>query len=114
MQEGLVRPCGKGLHGLADQRTTVLAGERPDDGGLAGVAGNLSFEPLVSIGWNGKPTPKLAKSWEWSDDATRVRFELDPTVKFHDGSALTASIAREARGFRRWSRPAAPSNGALR
>lgn len=68
--------------------------------GLAAIASNLTFEPLVSIGWDGRPTAKLATKWEWSADGKQVRFELDPAVRFHDGSRLTAALARDALALR--------------
>lgn len=64
--------------------------------GLSSIVGNLAFEPLVSIGWDGRPTAKLARAWTWSEDRKTVRFDLDPSVTFHDGTPLTSSLARDA------------------
>jgi peptide/nickel transport system substrate-binding protein len=63
--------------------------------GFAAIANNLVFEPLVGIGWDGRPVAKLASSWTWSDDRLSVRFDFDPKIKFHDGTQLTAPIAAE-------------------
>ena len=49
----------------------------------------LSAEPLVTIGWDGRPVPKLAAEWTWSDDARTLRMRLRQGVLFHDGSPLT-------------------------
>ena len=63
--------------------------------GFAAIANNLVFEPLVGIGWDGRPVAKLASSWKSSDDRRSVRFDFDPKIKFHDGTELTAPIAAE-------------------
>ena len=60
---------------------------------MRGVSNNLVFEPLVSIGWDGRPVGKLASAWEWSPDRLTVTLKLDPKVRFHDDSPLTPSIA---------------------
>jgi peptide/nickel transport system substrate-binding protein len=61
--------------------------------GMRGVSNNLVFEPLVSIGWDGRPVGKLASAWEWSPDRLTVTLKLDPKIRFHDDSPLTPSIA---------------------
>src|SRR5688572_4706923 len=63
--------------------------------GIKGLANNLVFEPLVGIGWDGRPAAKLASSWTWSEDRRILRLKLDPKTKFHDGTFLTAPIAAE-------------------
>jgi peptide/nickel transport system substrate-binding protein len=50
----------------------------------------LSSEPLVTIGWNGRPLPKLASDWQWTEDGRTLRLKLRPGVVFHDGSPVTA------------------------
>lgn len=37
------------------------------------------------------PRPYLARSWTWSADGRRVRFELDRGVRWHDGVPTTAA-----------------------
>ena len=63
-------------------------------------------ETLVEADKDGNPVPALAKSWTVSGDGLTWRFELQPGVKFHDGTALTAvavasvlNIAREKAGL---------------
>ena len=63
--------------------------------GVSGLANNQVFEPLVGIGWDGRPVPKLASTWTWSDDRLSIRFELGANIKFHDGTVLTAPIAAD-------------------
>ena len=63
--------------------------------GFRAIANNLVFEPLVGIGWDGRPAAKLASRWTWSDDRLSISIELGPNIRFHDGTALTAPIAAE-------------------
>ncbi len=37
------------------------------------------------------PTPWLAESWVWGDDGRSLRFRLRPSLRWHDGSPLTAA-----------------------
>ena len=60
----------------------------------------LSAEPLVTVAWNGRPQPKLASEWKWSDDGRMLRLRLRPGVVFHDGSPLTAKAVVGALEFR--------------
>ena len=60
------------------------------------MSGYLIFESLVNTDWDGRATPRLASEWEWSEDRTTIRFRLNPNARFHDGSPLTAFLAREA------------------
>lgn len=48
------------------------------------------WEPLVTMDKNGKPAPKLAKSWEMSKDAKQWTFKLQQGVTFHNGEKLNA------------------------
>jgi peptide/nickel transport system substrate-binding protein len=52
----------------------------------------------VTTGWNGRPQPKLASGWVWSDDARTLRLRLREGVVFHDGTPLTAAaVVRDLR-----------------
>lgn len=53
------------------------------------------FEPLVGLDENLRPEPVLAESWEQAS-AERWRFRLRRGLRFHDGTPLTAGLAREA------------------
>jgi peptide/nickel transport system substrate-binding protein len=50
-----------------------------------------TYDSLVRVEGNPpKPVPHLAASWTVSPDGLEYVFKLDPTAKFHDGSAVTA------------------------
>lgn len=48
------------------------------------------WEPLVGIGEDGQPVPKLAASWQHSEDYKEWVFELAEGVQFHDGTPFNA------------------------
>ena len=56
----------------------------------------LSAEPLVTVAWNGRPQPKLASEWKWSDDGRELRLRLRQGVVFHNGAPLTAETVAAA------------------
>lgn len=53
-------------------------------------------DSLVAIGPDLVVQPKLATAWSWSDGDTRLTLTLTlrPGVTFHDGSPLTAAVAK--------------------
>lgn len=52
---------------------------------------DMVYEPLVLLDENMEPTiPRIAESWEWNEDRTKVTFHLRDDVTFHDGEPLTA------------------------
>src|SRR3984957_14971862 len=55
--------------------------------------GNV-FERLVQFAADGSAVPKLAASWEVSDDGLSYTFHLQHGVRFHDGSAFDAAVAK--------------------
>lgn len=54
------------------------------------MAISQTMEALISLDKDGKPQPKLAKSWEWVDDTT-LQFRLRDDVSYSDGAAFTAA-----------------------
>ncbi|MCG5236797.1 ABC transporter substrate-binding protein [Xanthobacter oligotrophicus] len=54
------------------------------------VAGNV-FDGLVTYGFDLKPAPQLAESWEVAPDGLTISFHLRKGVTWHDGKPFTAS-----------------------
>ncbi len=52
---------------------------------------NAVYDYLVDIDAANNVQPRLATSWEISEDGLTYTFTLAPNVTFHDGSALTAT-----------------------
>jgi peptide/nickel transport system substrate-binding protein len=52
-------------------------------------------EPLVGLAWEGRPTPRLAESWDWLDGNTTLRLHLRRDVTFHDGTPLTGATVAD-------------------
>ena len=92
----IITGCGgKGVSGPVDyEKELVLAGPRDVAPGPKDAFYMSSilyvWEPLVGIGENQEPAPKLAKSWTSSPDATEWTFTLLQGVTFHDGVKFDA------------------------
>jgi peptide/nickel transport system substrate-binding protein len=54
------------------------------------MAISQTLETLITLDAHNKPQPKLADSWDWTDDTTLV-FKLHPGVEFTDGTPFTAA-----------------------
>jgi peptide/nickel transport system substrate-binding protein len=52
------------------------------------------FDTLTTLDDNGVPQPKLALSWDHSEDFKTWTFKLRPGVKFHDGTPFNAEAAK--------------------
>lgn len=52
------------------------------------------YEPLVRYGLNGTLQPALAQRWEVSRDGLVLTFHLRDGVRFSDGTAFTADVAK--------------------
>src|SRR2546430_14494296 len=52
------------------------------------------FDTLTYLDDKGVPQPKLAVSWNHSDDFKTWTFKLRPGVKFHDGTPVNAEAAK--------------------
>ena len=50
----------------------------------------LMFEPLIALDLTGALRPRLAESWEISEDRKAYTFKLRRDVKFHNGKEMTA------------------------
>ncbi len=55
--------------------------------------GNV-FEGLVQFAADGSVLPRLASSWDISDDGLTYTFHLEHGVSFHDGSAFDAAVVK--------------------
>ena len=51
----------------------------------------LTREPLVIIGPDGRPAPRVVESWEAGPDRLVWRLKIRPGVRFHDGTPVTAA-----------------------
>jgi peptide/nickel transport system substrate-binding protein len=49
------------------------------------------IEPLVDLGPNNEPVPKLAVAWDTSPDGKTITFRLRDGVKWHDGKPFTSA-----------------------
>ncbi len=54
------------------------------------IAETLSSEPLVAVGFDGRPQAALAESWEVLPGGLGVRLKLRPGVLFHSGQPADA------------------------
>ncbi len=59
------------------------------------TASSAIFETLTYLDANGKPQPRLALSWEPSEDFKTWTFKLRPGVKFSDGTPFNAAAYKE-------------------
>ncbi|CAN5558079.1 glutathione ABC transporter substrate-binding protein [soil metagenome] len=50
----------------------------------------LYSEALVSQGWNGRPTARIAEDWTWSEDGLTLEVRIREGLQFHDGSPVTS------------------------
>ena len=64
-------------------------------GGAGGIANLLASEPLIAVGWDGRPERRLAESATPSEDGLALTVKLKPNVKFHTGEVVTAGRVRE-------------------
>ncbi|OPH50493.1 nickel ABC transporter, nickel/metallophore periplasmic binding protein [Paenibacillus ferrarius] len=58
-------------------------------------AQGMYYEPLIDYGEGGKLVPKLAESWDISEDGKIYTFHLRKNVKFSDGSDFNADIVQK-------------------
>ena len=91
---------------LAALTLSAMARTRPHYGGTlhvettgdawdreSGYARHLVFDGLTRFDASGEVRPGLAASWVADNTQHRWEFRLRPGVRFHDGTALTATVA---------------------
>ena len=66
-----------------------------------GISSLLSTEPLVAVGWDGRPAYRLAESVATSADGLELTVTLRRGVRFHSGEPVTGSRVRELMALRR-------------
>jgi len=99
---GLIIFVGTALPAASDDATLALCPEQTlvmgstRTLGAAPQARSLIFETLIDLDETGNPVPKLARSWQISDDGLTYTFALRSDVHFHDGTPFTAAIAAES------------------
>jgi peptide/nickel transport system substrate-binding protein len=64
--------------------------------GLGQLITGFTLEGLTQVNVDGRAVPRLAQSWKWENNGLALRLTLRPDVKFHNGTALTATAAAEA------------------
>jgi peptide/nickel transport system substrate-binding protein len=97
---GICAGCAQsgGVHPNAEVPTLTIGVATPARGldvGIGQLAALLTNESLVTVGPDGRATPRLAERWESSADGLTWRFTLRDQVRFHDGSSLTADVVRD-------------------
>ncbi len=75
------------------------------------MAREALFLTLVELDADLEPRPRLARSWSWSEDSTRVTFRLREDVRWHDGEPVDAEDV--AFTFRTVRSPAVGAPGRL-
>src|SRR3979490_721590 len=60
----------------------------------AGTAAAAIFDTLTTLDYKGAVQPKLALSWDHSEDFKTWTFKLRPGVKFHDGTPFNAEAGK--------------------
>jgi peptide/nickel transport system substrate-binding protein len=80
----------------AVRASTLSIGYGLDAGArLQPVVQILTQEGLLSVTPEGRPGPRLVKSWGLSEDGLKWNFELTPGAVFHDGTPVTAQVVRD-------------------
>lgn len=76
----------EGIVGVPQTPNPLLADGNPVDQMIS----ELVFEGLTRLDDRGIPQPAVAESWTISPDGLTIRFELDPTAMWHDGTQITS------------------------
>jgi peptide/nickel transport system substrate-binding protein len=74
----------------AAEDRTLRIGARGTNEALAVIRQKLFAEGLLALDWQGKPSQRLATSWQWEDNGLALRVQLHPGIHFHDGTPVNA------------------------
>ena len=86
--------CGRDAQPTPDPQAVVRIGTFVGQG-VAFIAGLLSAEQLIAVGWDGHPVYRLAESAAESKDGATLMVNLRQNLKFHSGEPVTAERVRE-------------------
>ena len=70
---------------------TLRIGARKDHEAPTVLRQFLFAEGLFALDWQGRPTPRIATTFEWEPDGLTLRVPIRHGVKFHDGTPVTAA-----------------------
>lgn len=83
-------PVPGGTLRMWSQEPQVLTNAATSSGIVFNIT-NKIFDGLVDFDFDFNPVPKLAESWEISDDGLTLTFNLRPGVTWHDGTPFTSA-----------------------
>ena len=61
--------------------------------GAAALVDILVNDTWLGSSVDGRPSDRIAKSWQWDSTRTALHLTLRPDVYFHDGTLLTPEVA---------------------
>jgi ABC-type transport system substrate-binding protein len=94
---GAVLAC-RGADESAQAKTPVTKlriGAALPTSAAANLASSFVTEPLVGIGWDGRPVDRVISAWDWSPDRLSLKVRLRPGVTFHDGMPVDLAYFRQ-------------------
>jgi peptide/nickel transport system substrate-binding protein len=89
LNPALAQTQGGTLNMIVQPEPPILVTALNQQGPTQYVAGKI-YESLLTYGFDLKPQPSLAKSWEISDDGLTYTFHLQQGVTWHDGQPFSA------------------------
>ncbi len=93
---GCAQPSTAERHDPVTLRIGTAIPKAPGGGAVSFAATYLTSEPFLGIGWDGRPFPKLASAWSWSEDGRTLTLQLHKNLRFHDGTPVEIEHAKIA------------------
>src|SRR3954468_3833559 len=87
--EALAQKRGGTLVQITQPEPPTLASYISTSGPIGQVTAKI-YDGLLEYGFDLKPRPSLAESWDISPDGKTITFKLRQRVKFHDGKPFTS------------------------